>query len=226
MKTQWNLERNEKTPFNALDEYDRLMGEQRRQSQAWRIRCLFTAVINVVLVIATCVSFTHNKVVPVFIMENDLGELRYLGNYDKVSYSGGRITDKMVEAAVRNFFTRMYSIPLDFTVLKDNISTNYAYMTNESADRYTNWLREEKPQDMFGIETAGAVIESVLRLSADSIQVDFTVTYTRIDGGVSRAVKKRAVVHTALLEPNKENIYKNPAGIYITGFDVTDIGTK
>lgn len=190
------------------------------------MRCLLTIVINVVLVIATCVSFTHNKVVPVFIMENELGELRYLGNYDKVSYAGGRITDKMVEAAVRNFFTRMYSIPLDFTVLKDNISTNYAYMTSESADRYSNWLREEKPQDMFGIETASAVMESVLHLSAQSMQVDFSVTYTRIDGGSMRTIKKRAVVHTALLEPNNENIYKNPAGIYITGFDVTDIGTK
>ena len=76
-KTQWTLEQNQSTPFNALKEYDRLMGEKCREAQAWRLRAIITMVVNVILLIIAGISVTQNKIVPVFISENELGELSY-----------------------------------------------------------------------------------------------------------------------------------------------------
>lgn len=225
MKTQWSLETNEPTSFNSLDEYDRLMGEQRRQSQAWRMRSLICTAINLVLVIGIVISFSRNRPVPVFIMENELGELKYLGELS-TSYGGGRITGKMIEAQVRTFFVNMYTIPLDSDVMRNSMSWNYAMMTSDAAAKFTGWLREDKPFELFGMETRSVSIDTVLSLSSNSYQVDFSVTSVLINGGGKKTDRKRAVVTTGLFEPDQKNIFMNPAGIYITNYDVTDLSRK
>ena len=95
MKNQWPLEK-EKTGFDPLGEYDRLMGEKCREASAWRFRTLLTMVANIILLVITGVSVTANRTVPVFIMENELGELTYLGTYSK-DYAAGKVTEKMID---------------------------------------------------------------------------------------------------------------------------------
>lgn len=223
MKSQWNLPRNEKTPFNALAEYDRLMGEQRRNANAWRTRFLFISLVNVLLVAATFWSFTQNKTVPVFILENSLGELKYLGSANDKMYGGGRVTDAMVQAQVRNFILNMYAVPLDAEVLKNNITNCYSMMTQEAANKFTKNLRENNPMEMFGLKSRTAKIESVLVLTSNTYQVDFIVTETNIDGGGKKQSRERAVVTTVLLEPDKSIVELNPAGIFIAGYDITNV---
>ena len=119
-KTQWTLEQNQSTPSNALKEYDRLMGEKCREAQAWRLRAIITMIANVVLLIIAGISVTQNKTVPVFISENELGELSYMGTYTK-NYGGGQITQRMIYAQLNNFITNMYTIPQDAEVLRNNM---------------------------------------------------------------------------------------------------------
>ena len=66
-------------------------------------------------------------------------------------------------------------------------------------------------------------IESILALSDSSYQVDFWVTETLPDGGSEKVLKKRSVLTTTLMQPSEDDTNFNPAGIYITNFDVTNL---
>lgn len=222
-KTQWTLEQNESTPFNALKEYDRLMGEKCREAQAWRLRAIITMAANVILLAIAGISVTQNKTVPVFISENELGELSYMGTYTK-NYGAGQITQRMVYAQLNSFVTNMYTIPQDAEVLRSNMRFCYAALTSQSATKFTRFQKEDNPFDNFGMKNQRVSVESILELSESSYQVDFIVEVTLADGGAKKNLRKRAVLTTVLLEPSKDDIYLNPAGIYISNFDITDLG--
>lgn len=224
-KTQWTLNQNEQTPFNSLEEYDRLMGEKCREAQAWRVRALITMIANVILLVIAGISVTQNKTVPVFISENELGELSYMGTYTK-NYGAGQITQRMVYAQLNNFIVNMYTIPQDAEVLRNNMRFCYAALTSNSATKFTRFQKEDNPFDNFGMKNRRVSVESILDLSESSYQVDFIVEETMTDGGAKKNFRKRAVLTTVLLEPSKDDIYLNPAGIYISNFDVTDLGEK
>lgn len=184
-KTQWTLDQNESTPFNALKEYDRLMGEKCRETQAWRLRAIITMVANVVLLIIAGISVTQNKTVPVFISENELGELSYMGTYTK-NYGAGQITQRMVYAQLNSFVTNMYIIPQDAEVLRSNMRFCYAALTSQSATKFTRFQKEDNPFDNFGMKNQRVSVESILELSESSYQVDFIVEVTLADGGAKK----------------------------------------
>lgn len=221
MKNQWPLEK-EKTGFDPLGEYDRLMGEKCREASAWRFRTLLTMVANIILLVITGVSLTTNKTVPVFIMENELGELTYLGKYSK-DYAAGKVTEKMIQAHIRQFITNMFSIPTDSEVLRNNIMFCYAALTKDSASKFTRFQKEDNPFDNFGMRVRRVQIESILALSDSSYQVDFWVTETLPDGSSEKVLKKRSVLTTTLMQPSEDDTNFNPAGIYIINFDVTNL---
>ena len=224
MKTQWTLPRNEETPFNPLKEYDRLMGEKCKEAASWRTRTVISNVINLVLVIAVVWSFSQNQVVPIFVSTNDIGEVKYLGSPAKTAYSGSNVTDVMIIAHVRKFITNMYTIPQDPEVLRNNLKDCYATLTSNSASKFSRFLREDSPFDNFGLKNQTVAIETVLELSKNSYQIDFIVTTTQVDGSSKKLSRKRAILTTILLEPSKDDMLLNPIGIYITNFDVTNIG--
>ena len=178
---------------------------------------------NVILLAIAGISVTQNKTVPVFISENELGELSYMGTYTK-NYGAGQITQRMVYAQLNSCVTNMYTIPQDAEVLRNNMRFCYAALTSTSATKFTRFQKEDNPFDNFGMKNQRVSVESILELSESSYQVDFIVEVTMADGGARRNLRKRAVLTTVLLEPSKDDIYLNPAGIYISNFDITDLG--
>lgn len=226
MKKQWSLDLKEKTPFNALAEYDRLMGEKCRDIILWRILTGVSNVINLVLIITVVWAFSQNQTVPIFVSENAVGEITYLGSPSKSSYGGTTITPVMIQAHLRRFITKMYTIPQDSEVLKDNLRECYASLTSNSASKLSRLIKENSPFDNFGFINQTVTIETVLGLSEDSYQIDFIVESSQVDGMNKARLRKRAILTTDFFEPHKDDMLLNPIGIYIINFDVTDIGEE
>lgn len=222
MRTQWALDDNEATPFDALREYDRLMGEKCRDARTWRMITAMSAMANAVMVAIVFWAFRQNKVVPILVSQNEIGEVRYLGS-TKTAYSGATVTDTMVQAQLRRFITNMHTIPQDPDVLRNNLKECYAALTTASATKFTKHVQADSPFTDFGYRNRTVTIESVLSLSGDSWQIDFIVRTTNADGTGEKEQRKRAVLTTALLEPPEDDMILNPMGIYVSNFDVTDI---
>lgn len=223
-KKQWTTEDNEKKPFSPLKEYESLIGEQRHQTSTWRLVAIISQISNIVGLILLIWAFSLPKTEPIFVSVNDLGEAKYLGSSSKTNYSSTKITDVMIESQLRKFITNMLTIPQDAEVLRNNIKDCYASLTSTSASKLSKILRDDNPFDSFGLKNQTVAIEAVLVISANSYQIDFFVTSTQLDGSGQSIKRKRAIMTTKLLEPSQDDMLLNPLGIYITNFDVTEIG--
>lgn len=224
-KSQWpSVPDTSKGPFNALSEYEKLMGEQRRQTSVWRLFAILSQLSNVVGLVLIVWAFSLPKTIPIFVSVDDFGEATYLGSPSKTNYSGTQITEVMIESQLRNFISNMYSIPQDSNVLRNNITECYASLTSSSASKFSKILQADNPFDSFGLKNQTVGIETVLALSENSYQLDFVVIESQLNGSGQKTLRKRAILTTVLLEPSTDDMLLNPLGIYITNFDVTDIG--
>ena len=222
-RTQWPLERNEKTAFNTLDEYDRIVGEQCKENKTWRR----IAVLGICAFFASLVVLVYAlnmpKTVPLVVTVSDWGEAKYVGDISKYSYTGIHVPEIAIQYQLRKFIINLYTIPADATVLKANYKDCYSALTRTSSDKLSKMLQETNPFKDFGSINRTVEIESVLALSQNSYQVDYFVTTERRDASESKKERMRAVMTTKMMEPPKEDQVLNPLGIYITNWDVTTI---
>ncbi len=222
MKSQWQEDRNEPTPFNPLKEFERMIGEKRHTiKKLWTI---LTIAFIIILVQQAIVIYAVNqpKTEPIFISVNDIGETKYLGGMKNTSM-GSVVTPDMVEAQVRNFITHMHTIPQDVEVLYQNYHNIYAMLSYNATTKLNDQLKKEDPSELVGFENRSVQIETVIELTENSYQIDFYVTKTETNGLYPVRMHKRAIVTTMIASPAEKDILLNPAGIYIKNYDITDI---
>ena len=220
MSDQWKIPPDDETGSFALREYEKLMGNQRHQTQTWRTVAVISQLTNVIGLIMLVWAFNLPKSEPLFISVNDIGETRYIGG---VKAQSSNVTDIMVEAQVRTFLTYVETIPQDAEVLKQNLTDCYSMLTNNGATKLSDRLKANNPFDVFGLESRSVQIESVLSLTNDSYQIDYFVKISGADGHLNKTLHRRALMTVTLLEPAENDILVNPAGIYIKSFDITNL---
>lgn len=224
IKTQWVTDQNEKTPFNPLKEFDRIVGEQCRENQTWRKIAILAILSFFVSLGIIFYALNLPKTVPLVVLVSEWGESKYIGDISKFSYHGTVVPEVALQYQLRQFITNLYSIPLDAAVLRSNIEKCYSSLTGKSAPKLSALLKADNPFNDFGVLSRSVLIESILSLSKNSYQVDFIITSAQFDGKILKKERSRAIFTTALLEPSKEDQLLNPLGIYITNFDFTLIG--
>lgn len=224
-KSTWIPDTQSENPFNKnLKEYDRIIGEQCKENRTWRriaiiSLCAFFLSLGIVIY-----AVNLPKTVPLVITVSDWGEAKYVGGITQYSYANIQVPEIAVHYQLRKFVTNINTITSDPDVMRQNIRECYAAMIPTSADKLTRILREDNPLQEYGTIKRQISIESVLRLSDSSYQIDFIETDSRSDGFVRSRTRCRAVCTTALMEPAVEDLIMNPLGIYITDFDITTIG--
>jgi type IV secretion system protein VirB5 len=223
-KTQWNLDKNEPTPFDALTEYDRIVGEQCRENKTWRRIALASMSAFFICIGVLIYAINLPKTVPLVVLVSEWGEARYVGDVSKLSYHGTKIPEIAIHYQLRKFLINMYTIPQDAEVLRSNLKDCYTALTTASSVKLSSILKQANPFDNFGSVNRTVNIETILALSANSYQIDFVVTSSRPDNSRITKERMRGVFTTALLEPAAEDQILNPLGIYITNFDVSIIG--
>ena len=86
-------------------------------------------------------------------------------------------------------------------------------------------LKEVNPLTELGKTIRTVDIESILKLSANSYQIDFYVISENYEHRQRTSTHIRGIVHIEFLTPEKEDQIKNPLGIYIKNYDFTEIKT-
>lgn len=163
------------------------------------------------------------KTVPLVITVSDWGEAKYVGAVSNYSYTGMRVPEIAIEYQLRKFITNRFSLPYDRSVLRNNLKDCYASLTRESATKLSAELRMNNPLNEAGKKSVTVDVESVLKLSAQSYQVDFIVLTSDTSGYVNIRQRMRGVLAVKLMEPAEEDQVLNPLGIYITNFDFTQV---
>lgn len=206
--------------------YQDLIKAERNSERRFRFLAVIGCVGFILSLILTLVAINQPKTVPLVVTVSDWGEAKYVGNVSRNNWQGIKVPEIAIEYQLRRFVSNLYAIPSDPQVLKNSLNDCYACCTSDSSQKLSNRLRENNPLKKFGSVYRTVDIESVLRLTRDSYQVDFIVNNTdRVESRNAR-IRNRGVLSVKLMEPSEKDLLKNPLGIYVTDFDFKELGEE
>jgi len=134
----------------------------------------------------------------------------------------GKVDTKVTEAEIqwllRDFLTKIRTLPADGEVLYNNAVAAYNFVTRKCEEKLTEDFRKDTTFEKVGKSRRYVSIESVLKLSEKSYQLDWVETG---EGAESFVRKMRGVFTVELREPVEETIKVNPRGIYVENYDIT-----
>lgn len=222
MKSEWSSESKDLTHlyiYNQLKRMDKI------NEKKWKFVAIFSSLCLGLTLMLLAYTINLPKTVPLVIAVNDFGEAKYMGPANKLNYSGMRVPQVAIEYQIRKFIANKYSLSTDGTVCRNNIRDIYAMLTSSATVKYSDELKEVNPLTELGKTIRTVDIESILKLSANSYQIDFYVISENYEHRQRTSTHIRGIVHIELLTPEKEDQIKNPLGIYIKNYDFTEIKT-
>lgn len=219
-KSSWLLEKSKTTP---LEIYEQMEKERKKSENKWKFFAYISIGGFVLSLMVMVWAINLPKSVPVLVSLSDFGEAKYVGEVNRINYSGIKIPEIAIEYQIRKFVTNKYTIPGDAEVLRNNLIDCYSCLTRDTSSKLSTELKEHNPiKDVQNIRRK-VEIESVLKTSKNSYQVDFTITQTSPNEGSKVVIRMRGIVTVVLLEPADDDKVLNPLGIYFNAYDFTEI---
>jgi type IV secretion system protein VirB5 len=165
------------------------------------------------------VSLSRQDIIPVLVNVLPSGESSYLGEVRQAQF---QVPEAAIFFQVRKFITNTRTIPVDPYVLNTYINECYAMITYSYEQIFTPNLRANSPFPLVGKIRRSIEIESTLRITGNSYQVDW-IESTFESGGNPSRVKMRALVTVRLITPDASFIKDNPLGIFIEACEWTQL---
>ena len=97
-KTDWKLEKSGNTP---LEIYEGIERDRKLNEDKWKIFAYISIAgfALALVVMAWCINLP--KTVPVLISINDFGEAKYIGEVNRINYSGIKVPEIAIEYQIR-----------------------------------------------------------------------------------------------------------------------------
>ena len=200
--------------------YADILLDKMREARLWRR----TAFINILLFLVSLILFFYSvrqqKTVPVLVNVMPTGESQYLG---EVRQSGNiQVPEAAVHYQIRKFISSLRSVSTDYQVVYNNIDECFAMVTSGYSPIMRSMLIADSPFDLVGRVRRTVEIESVLVITGRSYQVNWTESV--VDTSSSpKILRMRGVVTVRLIPPTDATIKRNPLGIYIENFEMTEL---
>jgi type IV secretion system protein VirB5 len=201
--------------------YADLLLDKQKEMRWWR------GIIGVGFLVLFMISLFFNvhalsqqKTVPVLVNVMPSGEAQYLGEVRQNAALA--VPEAAIQYQVRKFITSLRSVSTDAQILYNNIDDCYAMITSRYEPIMTRSLRNASPFDLVGKTRRTVEVESILKITGSSYQIDYYETSTD-NQGTRKTARFRALVTVILLPVTDVSIKKNPLGIYIENCEVTEL---
>jgi len=197
-----------------------LLADKIKECTLWRRTALANVCFFLVSLLLFYCSVNQQKTVPVLVNVMPSGESQYLG---EVRQNGGfQVPEAAIHYQVRTFVAHLRSVPTDYQVLYNNIDDCFHMVTATYSPIMREMLIKNSPFDLVGKVRRTILIESILNITGSSYAINWTESV--IDTAASpKNTKMRAVVTVRLITPTDANIKRNPLGIYIENFEMTEL---
>ena len=219
-KTNWILEKSKKQP---LEIYEKIEKDRKKAEEKWKIFAYITIAGFIFSLGVMAYAVNLPKTVPVLVSISDFGEPKYIGEVNRINYSGIKVPEIAIEYQIRKFVTNKYTIPGDSEVLRNNLKDCYSCLTRDTSSKLSSELKERNPLQDIKYFRKKVEIESVLKTSKNSYQVDFRITQSAPNDMNKEISRMRGIVTITLLEPHDDDKILNPLGIYISSYDFTEL---
>jgi type IV secretion system protein VirB5 len=198
-----------------------LLADKIKESHWWRRSALVNLFFFAVSLILFYCSVNQQKTVPVLVNVMPSGESQYLG---EVRQNGEfQVPEAAIHFQVRTFVYNLRSVSTDYQILYNNIDDCFNMVTANYSPIMRNMLINDSPFDLVGKTRRTVAIESILNMTGHSYQVNWTESVIESSSSGPKNTKMRAVVTVRLITPTDATIKRNPLGIYIENFEMTEL---
>lgn len=163
---------------------------------------------------------TQVKLVPYIVEVDKLGTPAIGGFPAQIEYADERVVRSMLGAWIANF----RSVTPDTVVAKGYIDRVYGMLrqTDVATQKVNNFYRTNSPFDRAQSRTVSVEVTSIVPLSNQSYQIDWTEIERDRKGMELQTKRWRGVASVTLSPPQDEAIIRlNPIGLYLKDFDWT-----
>jgi len=211
-----------KNPFHEGQDraFGDLLYDKIKEAQLWRRLTLIIIGLSVINLIFFIVSVNQQKTVPVLVNVMPSGESQYLGEVRQGS--GIQVTDASIHFQIRSFITKLRTVSTDYQVVYDNIDDCFIMVTADYQNILRQKLFDDSPFVLVYRIRRTIDIESILHITGRSYNVNWT-EYIIDTQNNQRTVRMRAVITIRLIQPTDATIRRNPLGIYIENFEMTEL---
>lgn len=222
LQTEWGMD-------SVLKEYDGLLSKAYAECAAWRIVGIVAIAVICFCVVIIGFNSTKPKTDLVVIGVNDIGETKYYGvvkgkNFDTYGYK-----DDVLKHNIELFVKNRYQISTDNDLMYENFRTCLFYLDANRRKSFINTINEEDPFSSVGKYKRNAIVDTKIKLSDNSWQVEWYVNTSEMTGNRNYTEHYRgifsfkSVSSDQYMKLTEEEKNYNPSGYYITDYQIEKI---
>jgi len=201
--------------------YADILADRVKEAQVWRRSSLVNSLLFAAALALFFVSVSQQKTVPVLVNVMPSGESQYLG---EVRQSGGiQVPEAAVHYQIRKFISGLRTVSTDYQVVYNNIEDCFFMAAANYSPILRQSLLSASPFELVGKTRRTVEIESVLNITDRSYQVNWSETVVDTSSSGPKSHRMRGVVTVRLMTPTSATIARNPLGIYIENFEMTEL---
>jgi len=200
--------------------YADILLDKMKEANLWRKTVYVNAGFFVIALILFFYSVNQQKTVPVLVNVMPSGESQFLG---EVRQSGAvQVPEAAIHYDIRKFVSNLRAVSTDYQIVYNNIDECLLMSTAGYLPILRRMLIADSPFDLVGKLRRTIEIESVLNITGRSYQINWTETVIESSSN-PKSSRMRAVVTVRLVTPTDATIKRNPLGIYIENFEMTEL---
>jgi len=192
-----------------------------QESKIWRRLTVSHVALFAISLVLFFVSVAQQKTVPVLVNVMPSGESQYLG---EVRQNGDfQVPDAAIHFQIRTFVSNVRSVSTDYDIIYNCIDDCFFMCTASYEPIMRKMILDNSPFELYGKMRRSCEFESVLHVTGNSYQVNWTETVIEPSSSSIKKNKYRAVATIRLIKPTDDTIKRNPLGIYIENFEMTEL---
>lgn len=204
------------TPYQrAAQLWDERIGSARVQARNWRLMALGGLALSAGLAGGLLWQSMQSRIVPYVVAVDEHGEPRSVAP----ATADYQPTDPQIAWMLGRFISWVRGVSLDPVLMREHWLSAYDFVTDRGALALNAHARASAPFAAVGERTVSVTINSIVRASDRSFQVEWTER--RFERGEPAGSERWMAIVTIVVRPpaSIETLRKNPLGLYVDAID-------
>lgn len=202
----------------------RILDYIKKQNQKWIYIAIIASAFLAIALIGLIYMGSLPKTVPMVITVQPWGEANYVGDVSQYDYSNIPVSEESREYYLKEFVKKTHAISSDKDIVIENWEVAFMFISPRGWKQLEKYFQEKAPFEKVGKNKNYVEIETIIKITDLTYQVDWRETLTTMDNSVLEVNGKRGIYTIKLAKPDKKIERENPLGIFITEFNIEDKG--